>query len=327
MNTEISIIIPCYNEEEAIPIYYEAVKDVIRFMKVTVELIFVDDGSSDNTLAILQELAGKDVYCRYLSFSRNFGKEAAIYAGLSNASGNYTVVMDVDLQDPPRLLPQMYRILQTESYDCVGTRRTTRDGEPRIRSFLSDSFYKVINKLSETEIVNGARDFRMMTRQMTDAVLEMSEYNRFSKGIFQWVGFKTKWLEFEHTERCAGDTKWPIRKLISYSLEGITGFSVAPLSLASFVGVVFWIISFIIILFIIGRTLLFGDPVAGWPSLVCIIFLVSGVQLFCTGILGQYLSKTYLETKHRPIYILKESSCSQLQTLQKGVDGDEAAQG
>ena len=234
--------------------------------------------------------------------------------------------MDVDLQDPPRLLPQMYRILQTEPYDCVGTRRTTRDGEPRIRSFLSDSFYKVINKLSETEIVNGARDFRMMTRQMTDAVLEMSEYNRFSKGIFQWVGFKTKWLEFEHTERCAGDTKWPIRKLISYSLEGITGFSVAPLSLASFVGVVFWIISFIIILFIIGRTLLFGDPVAGWPSLVCIIFLVSGVQLFCTGILGQYLSKTYLETKHRPIYILKESSCSQLQTLQKGVDGDEAAQ-
>lgn len=326
MNTEISIIIPCYNEEDAIPIYYEAVKDVIRFMKVTVELIFVDDGSSDNTLAILQELAGKDSYCRYLSFSRNFGKEAAIYAGLSNASGNYTAVMDVDLQDPPRLLTQMYRILQNESYDCVATRRTTRDGEPRIRSFLSDSFYKVINKLSETEIVNGARDFRMMTRQMTDAVLEMSEYNRFSKGIFQWVGFKTKWLEFEHTERCAGDTKWPIRKLISYSLEGITGFSVAPLSLASFVGVVFWIISFVIILFIIARTLLFGDPVAGWPSLVCIIFLVSGVQLFCTGILGQYLSKTYLETKRRPIYILKESSCSQLQTIQKGVDGDEAAQ-
>lgn len=325
MKTEISIIVPCYNEEEAIPIYYEAVKDTIRFMKVTVELIFVDDGSSDNTLELLKKLADEDTSCRYLSFSRNFGKEAAIYAGLSNATGKYTAVMDVDLQDPPQLLSQMYQILQTESYDCVATKRTTRDGEPRIRSFLSDSFYKVINKLSKTEIVNGARDFRMMTRQMTDAVLEMSEYNRFSKGIFQWVGFKTMWLEFEHTERCAGDTKWPIRKLISYSLEGITGFSVAPLSLASVVGVMFWIISFVIILFIVVRTLLFGDPVAGWPSLVCIIFLVSGVQLFCTGILGQYLSKTYLETKRRPIYILKESSYSQVQTLQKGVDGNETA--
>lgn len=325
MKTEISIIVPCYNEEEAIPIYYEAVKDTIRFMKVTVELIFVDDGSSDNTLELLKALSDKDTACRYLSFSRNFGKEAAIYAGLSNATGKYTAVMDVDLQDPPQLLSQMYQILQTESYDCVGTRRTTRDGEPRIRSFLSDSFYKVINKLSKTEIVNGARDFRMMTRQMTDAVLEMSEYNRFSKGIFQWVGFKTKWLEFKHTERCAGDTKWPIRKLISYSLEGITGFSVAPLSLASVVGVLFWIVSFFMILFIVVRTLLFGDPVAGWPSLVCIIFLVSGVQLFCTGILGQYLSKTYLETKRRPIYILKESSYSQPQTLQKGVDGNETA--
>lgn len=326
MNTEISIIVPCYNEEEAIPIYYDAVKDVIRFMKVTVELIFVDDGSSDKTLALLKELAGKDTSCRYLSFSRNFGKEAAIYAGLSNASGKYTAVMDVDLQDPPQMLTQMYRILQTESYDCVATRRTSRDGEPRIRSFLSDSFYKVINKLSKTEIVNGARDFRMMTRKMTDAVLAMSEYNRFSKGIFQWVGFKTKWLEFQHKERCAGDTKWPVRKLISYSLEGITGFSVAPLSLASIAGVVFCIISFFMIFFIIARTLLFGDPVAGWPSLVCILFLVSGIQLFCTGILGQYLSKTYLETKHRPIYILKESSYTQHQTLQKGAEWNETAQ-
>lgn len=316
--TELSIIVPCYNEQETIPIYYAAVKKVLHTMDVSAEILFVDDGSRDQTFAILKQLSEKDMSCKYLSFSRNFGKEAAIYAGLSNAVGNYTVVMDVDLQDPPDLLPRMYQILKTEPYDCVAARWTTREGEPKLRSLLSDCFYKVINKLSKTEIVAGARDFRMMNRRMTDAVLEMSEYNRFSKGIFQWVGFRTKWLEFDHTERCAGKTKWPMRKLISYSLEGITGFSVAPLSLASIMGVVFCLLSFLMIVFIVIRTLLFKDPVAGWPSMACIIFFVSGIQLFCTGIVGEYLSKTYLETKHRPIYILKESNCTDLSAQQKG---------
>ena len=316
--TELSIIVPCYNEQETIPIYYAAVKKILHTMDVSAEILFVDDGSRDQTFSTLKQLSEKDTSCKYLSFSRNFGKEAAIYAGLSNAVGNYMVVMDVDLQDPPDLLPRMYQILKTEPYDCVAARRTTREGEPKLRSLLSDCFYKVINKLSKTEIVAGARDFRMMNRRMTDAVLEMSEYNRFSKGIFQWVGFRTKWLEFDHTERCAGETKWPMRKLISYSLEGITGFSVAPLSLASIMGVVFCLLSFLMIVFIVIRTLLFKDPVAGWPSMACIIFFVSGIQLFCTGIVGEYLSKTYLETKHRPIYILKESNCTNLSIQQKG---------
>lgn len=314
----ISLIIPCFNEEESLPLFYPEATSVLQKMNCDYELIFVNDGSRDRTLAILKELSEKDPHVIYLSFSRNFGKEAAIYAGLSNAVGNYTVVMDVDLQDPPDLLPRMYQILKTEPYDCVAARRTTREGEPKLRSLLSDCFYKVINKLSKTEIVAGARDFRMMNRRMTDAVLEMSEYNRFSKGIFQWVGFRTKWLEFDHTERCAGKTKWPMRKLISYSLEGITGFSVAPLSLASIMGVVFCLLSFLMIVFIVIRTLLFKDPVAGWPSMACIIFFVSGIQLFCTGIVGEYLSKTYLETKHRPIYILKESNCTDLSAQQKG---------
>lgn len=323
--TELSIIVPCYNEQETILIYYAAVKKVLHTMDVSAEILFVDDGSRDQTFSILKQLSEKGISCKYLSFSRNFGKEAAIYAGLSNAVGNYTVVMDVDLQDPPDLLPRMYQILKTEPYDCVAARRTTREGEPKLRSLLSDCFYKVINKLSKTEIVAGARDYRMMNRRMTDAVLEMSEYNRFSKGIFQWVGFRTKWLEFDHTERCAGETKWPMRKLISYSLEGITGFSVAPLSLASIMGVVFCLLSFLMIVFIVIRTLLFKDPVAGWPSMACIIFFVSGIQLFCTGIVGEYLSKTYLETKHRPIYILRESNCTDFSSQQKGAAGYETA--
>lgn len=307
--SKISVIVPCFNEEEALPVYYKEMKKVMAKMAdVEFELLFVDDGSSDGSLKIMKQLNEKDARCRYLSFSRNFGKEAAIYAGLSNSAGDFVAVMDVDLQDPPSLLPEMYRILREEDYDSVATKRSTRTGEPRIRSFLSETFYKFINKISKTEIVNGARDYRLMERKMVDAVLEMSEYNRFSKGIFEWVGFRTKWLEFENVERSAGETKWSVRKLFWYSLEGITGFSVAPLSLAAVVGVLFCLLSFIMIGVIIVRTVIWGDPVSGWPSLVCIIFMVSGIQLFCTGIVGQYLSKTYLETKHRPIFILKDSS-------------------
>ncbi len=307
--SRMSIVVPCFNEEEALPVYYREMCRVMQEMKdVEFEILFVDDGSSDRTLEILKGLNETDGRCRYLSFSRNFGKEAAIYAGLQNAVGDYVATMDVDLQDPPGLLPEMYRILKEEDYDSVATRRSTRTGEPKIRSFLSESFYRFINSISKTEIVNGARDYRLMKQKMVDAVLGMSEYNRFSKGIFEWVGFRTKWLEFQNIGRCAGETKWSVKKLFFYSLEGITGFSVAPLSLAAVVGVVFCILAFLMILVIIVRTIVWGDPVSGWPSLACIIFMVSGIQLFCTGIVGQYLSKTYLETKRRPIFILKDSS-------------------
>lgn len=308
MMVEISIIIPCYNEEESIPIYYEAVSSVIRDMEVSTELIFVDDGSRDGTLRTLQQLSMQHSNCKYLTFSRNFGKEAALYAGLEHATGRYTAVMDVDLQDPPELLEQMYRIIQTGEYDCVAARRMNREGEPHLRAFLSDEFYKVINKISDTQIVNGARDFRLMTSDMRAAILEMQEYNRFSKGIFQWVGFRTKWLEYKHTERCAGETKWSLVKLIKYSIEGITGYSVAPLSFAAFVGVIFSLISIVMMIVIACRTLLLGNPTPGWTSLVCIIFLVSGIQLLCLGIVGEYLAKAYMETKKRPIYILKGGS-------------------
>lgn len=306
---KISIIVPCYNEDAALPIYYKEMCKIMAQMKEEeFELIFVDDGSTDHTLAEMKILHEKDERCQYFSFSRNFGKEAAIYAGLKNATGEYAAIMDVDLQDPPSLLPKMYEILQTEDYDSVATRRSTRSGEPKIRSFLSENFYKFINRISKTEIVNGARDYRLMKRNMVDAVLKMSEYNRFSKGIFGWVGFRTKWLEYENIERSAGETKWSMKKLFFYSLEGITGFSVAPLSLASVIGVIFCVVSFLMIILIVVRTCIWGDPVSGWPSLACIIFLVSGVQLLCTGIVGEYLSKTYLETKRRPIFILKDSS-------------------
>ncbi len=315
---KISVVIPCFNEEEALPVYYSEMCKVMRRMPGTeFELLFVDDGSSDRTLAVLKGLCEADRRCKYLSFSRNFGKEAALYAGLKNAQGDYVATMDVDLQDPPGLLPEMYRILEEEAYDSVATRRATRTGEPKIRSFLSESFYKFMNRISKTEIVNGARDYRLMKRKMVDAVLGMSEYNRFSKGIFEWVGFRTKWLEFQNVGRCAGETKWTVKKLFLYSLEGITGFSVAPLSLAAVVGVLFCILAFFMILVIVVRTVIWGDPVSGWPSLACIIFLVSGIQLFCTGIVGQYLSKTYLETKHRPIFILKDSSEEDERTHEK----------
>ena len=303
------LVVPCYNEEEVLGILHEELKKVTGKMpQYNFEFLFVNDGSKDKTLEILKMMAKEDVRVVYLSFSKNFGKEAAIYAGLQNASGDYAAIMDVDLQDPPSLLPDMYRILKEEPYDSVATRRSTRMGEPKIRSFLSKEFYNVINKISKTEIVSGARDYRLMNRKMIDAVLEMSEYNRFSKGIFGWVGFRTKWLEYENIERSAGETKWNVKKLFIYSLEGITGFSVVPLSIAAYMGVLFCGLSFLMIVAIVVRTLIWGDPVAGWPSMVCILFGVGGVQLLCTGILGQYLAKTYLEVKNRPVYLLKDSS-------------------
>lgn len=305
---KITLVVPCYNEEEALPLFYQEVNKIIKqFEKVDFEFLFIDDGSKDKTLEILRDLSIKDKRVRYISFSRNFGKEAGLYAGLLNATGDYVAVMDVDLQDPPHLLLEMYDLIVNEGYDCVATRRVTRVGEPPIRSFFASLFYKLINKISKTEFVDGARDFRLMTRQMVDAILTLTEYNRFSKGIFGWVGFKTKWIEYENIKRVAGTTKWSFWKLFIYSIEGIVAFSTIPLSIASIMGILFCLVAFLMIIVIIIKTLIFGDPTSGWPSLVCIIFLVSGVQLFCLGIIGQYLSKTYLETKKRPIYITKET--------------------
>lgn len=305
----ISIVVPCFNEAEALPIFYEEMCRVAGTLSgAELELWLVDDGSTDDTLAVMRDLHRRDERCRYLSFSRNFGKEAAMFAGLKSATGDYVAIMDADLQDPPSLLPEMFRILEEEPYDSVATRRSTRTGEPKIRSFLSRCFYKCINRLSKTEIASGARDYRLMNRKMVDAVLSLSEYNRFSKGIFGWVGFRTRWLEYENVERSAGKTKWSTWKLFKYSLEGIMGFSVAPLSLASVIGLLFCVLSAVLIAVIVVRTLVWGDPVAGWPSMVCIVFLVSGVQLLCIGIMGQYLARTYLETKRRPLYLLQESS-------------------
>lgn len=305
----ISIVVPCYNEQEAIPYFYKEICDVFKQLsKTTLEVIFVDDGSKDHTLEIIKEITNRDSRFKYISFSRNFGKEAALYAGLSESTGDYICVMDVDLQDPPSLIKEMYEILETKEYDCVATRRVDRKKEPPIRSFFAKLFYKIINKISNTDIIDGARDFRLMTKQMVSSILSVSEYNRFSKGIFSWVGFKTKWLEYENQNRVAGNTKWSFWKLFLYSIDGIVAFSTAPLAISSIVGILFCLISFIFIIFIIIRTLIFGDPVSGWPSTACIIFLVGGIQLFCTGILGQYLAKAYLEIKKRPIYIIKEKS-------------------
>lgn len=312
MSNLISIIVPCYNEEAAVPYFYDAITKQSELMHdkfdVEFEYLFINDGSKDNTLNILKEYAKKDKRVKYISFSRNFGKEAAMYAGLKNAGGDLVAVMDVDLQDPPYMLEEMYKSIINEGYDCAATRRVDRKGEPPVRSFFARIFYKLINKISKADIVDGARDYRLMTRQMVDAILEMGEYNRFSKGIFGWVGFDTKWLEYENTERAAGETKWSFWKLFLYSLDGIIAFSTAPLAIASVIGFLFCIIAFVMIVVIIAKTLIWGDPVAGYPSLVCIIFLVSGVQMFCLGILGQYLAKTYMETKKRPIYIIKESN-------------------
>ena len=314
--TLISLIIPCYNEQEALPRLYAAIDEVTRKMEAyAFELLFVNDGSKDNTLSLLKELAEKDSRVIYLSLSRNFGKEAAMYAGFCHARGEYVAVMDADMQDPPSLLPEMMRRIREEGYDSVATRRVTRKGEPPIRSFFARAFYRLINRISDVDVVDGARDFRLMRREMAEAIVAMGESNRFSKGIFGWIGFKTCWLPYENVERVAGETKWSFWKLFKYSLDGIINFSQIPLSIASFVGLFFTLISFLAIVFIIVRKLIFGDPVSGWPSLACIIVFVSGIQLFCMGIIGQYLAKTYLEVKRRPHYIVAESNSEALKRI------------
>lgn len=304
---KISVVVPCYNEEESIALFYNEIILVAKEMDYEFEFIFINDGSLDGTLEKLKALSKIDERVKYISFSRNFGKESAIYAGFLNASGEYVVMMDADLQDPPSLLPEMMEYIN-QGYDSVATRRVTRKGEPPIRSFFAMLYYKVINKISNVDIVDGARDYRLMSSQMKNAILSVSEYNRFSKGIFGWVGFRTKWLEYENIERAAGETKWSFWKLFLYSLEGIMAFSTMPLVLVSALGLLFCVLSFVLILFIVIRTTIYGDPVAGWPSLVCIICFISGIQLFCQGIFGQYLSKIYLETKDRPKYIIKETN-------------------
>ena len=306
---KISVVVSCYNEEESLPLFYKEMERVRKedFQDVEFEYIFVNDGSKDNTLKEIKNLRENDSKVRYISFSRNFGKEAAMFAGLEAAEGDYVTLMDADLQDPPSLLRQMYDYIKNDGYDCIGTRRVTRKGEPPIRSFFARIFYKLINKMSKIEMVDGARDYRLMTRQMVDAILQLKEYNRYSKGLFSFVGFNTKWIEYENIERVAGETKWSFWKLFKYAIEGITAFSTTPLIISSVIGLLFCLISFLLIIFIIIRTLIYGDPTSGWPSMVCIIFFVSGVQLFSLGIIGQYLSKTYLEVKHRPIYIVKET--------------------
>ena len=305
----ISVIIPCFNEQESIPYFYDEITKVSNQMnEYDFEYIFIDDGSKDKTIDKLIELSQKDTRVKYISFSRNFGKESAIFAGLENSKGDYVVIMDADLQDPPALLPEMMNLIKNEEYDSVATRRVSRKGEPLIRSFFARMFYKIINRISDTDIVDGARDFRLMTRQMVDAILDMKEYNRLSKGIFGWVGFNTKWLEYENVERVAGETKWSFWKLFKYSLEAITAFSILPLQIASVLGVLLSIIAFIMVVFIVIRALIFGDPVSGWPSLMSVIVMIGGIQLLTIGILGNYLAKTYLETKKRPIYIVKNKN-------------------
>ena len=308
----ISVVVPCYNEQEVLPLFYNEINKVIARMQseyddLEFELMFINDGSKDNTLKMLRELSASDNRVRYISFSRNFGKEAGMFAGMENSKGDYVVVMDADLQHPPKFIPQMYKYVSEEGFDCATTRRVSRKGESKIRSWFAMKFYKIMNKISQTEIVDGAQDFRFMTRKMVDAVLSMKEYNRFSKGIFSWVGFNVKYIEYENVERAAGTTAWSFWKLFLYSLEGIFAFSTAPLALASLLGVLSCLIAFIWIIAIIIKTIVFGESVQGFPTIMCAIFFVGGLQLFCTGILGQYLSKTYLETKRRPIYIISET--------------------
>ncbi|MDD7767864.1 MAG: glycosyltransferase family 2 protein [Treponema sp.] len=307
MNPEISIVIPCFNEEEAIPIFYEETLKVLKTMPLSsFEFVFIDDGSSDRTLEVLKEISAKDKSVHFVSFSRNFGKEAALYAGLSKTNGDFISVMDVDLQDPPSLLPQMLEAILKEGYDCAATRRVTRKNEPPVRSFFARKFYKIMGKLSDVPVVDGARDFRLMTKKYKDAVLSLLERNRFTKGIFPWVGFKTKWFAYENVERVAGKTKWSFWKLFLYSIDGIIGFSTKPLAFSAVAGILSLAVSFVLIILIAVRRLVFGDPVQGWASLVCFITFFSGLQLFCTGISGLYISKIYTEVKHRPIYIIKE---------------------
>lgn len=312
---DISIVVPCYNEEESLPLFLRELERIAEQMRqtddLTFEVVLIDDGSTDGTLATMKREAQRlpaHFTVRWASFSRNFGKEAALYAGLSHATGELVATMDADMQDPPSLLPEMYRIITTEDVDNVATRRTTREGEPPIRSLFARMFYKLINKISKADIVDGARDFRLMKRPMVDAILSMREYNRFSKGIYGWVGFKTRWLPYVNVNRVAGETKWSFFSLLLYSIDGIVAFSTVPLSIASVVGTLLCIVAFFALIFIIVRALLFGDPVDGWPSLASIIIFIGGIQLLCLGIMGQYLAKTYLETKHRPLYIVRESN-------------------
>jgi len=309
MKKLISVIVPCYNEQEVLHMFYDEMNRVAgELNNYNFEFIFVNDGSKDDTLKICKDLAVKDGRVKYISFSRNFGKESAMYAGFEKSKGDYVCMMDADLQDPPALLPEMIEAIEIDGYDSVATRRVTRKGEPPIRSFFARLFYKLMNKISKTEIVDGARDYRLMTRQFVNSLLELREYNRFSKGLFGWVGYNTKWIEYENVERAAGETKWSFWKLLLYSIEGIMAFSTVPLSISVVRGLLFCLISFIAILFIIFKTIVFGDPVSGWPSTACIILFVGGVQLFCLGIVGQYLSKAYLEIKGRPIYICKDTN-------------------
>jgi len=307
MKKKISVVVSCYNEEDALPLFYKEMNRISKEMSmVDFEFIFVNDGSKDNTLLVMRKLRSKDKRVKYISFSRNFGKEAAMFAGLENSSGDFITLMDADLQDPPEMLIEMYNLIVNEGYDSVGTRRVTRKGEPPIRSFFARMFYKIINKISKIEMVDGARDYRLMTRQVVDAIISLREYNRYSKGLFSFVGFDTKWLEYENVERVAGETKWSFWKLFIYAIDGICAFSTAPLVISAIIGFIFCFVSFLMILVIVVKTLIYGDPVGGWPSLVCIIFMVSGIQLFCMGIMGEYMAKTYLETKARPIYVVKE---------------------
>lgn len=307
----ITVIVPCYNEEAALPCFLDALRKTAAELRdefgCQTELLFVNDGSRDGTLSVLREAARTEGNVRYLSFSRNFGKEAAMYAGLQNARGDYVVIMDADLQHPPEMLREMVAVLNTGEYDCAAARRVSRQGEPPLRSFFSSRFYRLMNRISDTEVVDGACDFRMMTRRMVEAVLSLKEYNRFSKGIFSWVGFRTKWLPFENQERVAGETKWSFWGLLVYAIQGIVGFSTVPLVLVAVLGVLLCIGALLIVAYIIVKTLLFGDPVGGWPSMACMVMFMGGVQLFCMGILGEYLAKTYLEVKRRPVYVLSET--------------------
>lgn len=309
MNTieKLSIIVPCYNEQDALPLFHKELSRVLEDLDCDCEILLIDDGSTDRTLEIIKQLRERDSRIHYLSFSRNFGKESAMYAGLSNATGNYVAIMDADMQDPPSLLPDMMRILKTEEYDSVATRRADRKGEGRLKSWFAKQFYKVINKISDTEIVDGARDFRLMKRSMADAVISISERVRFSKGIFGWVGFRTHWISFPNTERVAGKTKWNFFDLLKYALTGIINFSETPLHIISWLGIATTGVSFIAVLFVVIRRLLYGDPVSGWASTICVILFVSGIQLLCLGIMGQYLTAVYTETKKRPHFVLAET--------------------
>ena len=305
---QLSLIVPCYNEQEALPIFYKEVTRVVTDMQIEYELLLVNDGSGDRTLQVMKELAAQDEHVVFLSFSRNFGKEAAMYAGFCNAKGEYVAVMDADMQDPPSLLPDMMKILDTGEYDSVATRRVSRVGEPPIRSWFARRFYALINKISDADIVDGARDFRLMRKEMVEAIIAMSEYNRFSKGIFGWIGFRTYWLPYENVERVAGETKWSFWKLLKYAIDGIINFSQTPLSIASWSGIGMTFLSFLLLILIVLRRLIFGDPVAGWASTVCIVIFIGGIQLFCLGIMGQYLARTYLETKRRPHFIIADTN-------------------